>query len=335
MPLPPLNQNKITGGHPDTFLNKSLNATKIILSKTSVIISLIVLSLVIGGINPRFFTIGNMVNILHQISYTTIAAIGQTFVIISGGGGIDISAGSLISLGDIIYSQFYNYGLSVSLSILIAIGAGAIVGLINGLLITRLKIPPFIATLATMTLIRGMLPLITGGFGVIVTRDIVSFQYLGRGIFLGIPLTVIITVLVVSISWYMLSRTKFGVHLFAIGGNEEATRLAGISVKSFRIIAYVISGICASFAGVIIASRLSSGQHTVGTEMLLPIIAACVIGGASLSGGRGSAWGTFIGAAILGVLANGMNLLSVPWYYQLLVQGIVVALVVLIDRGRS
>lgn len=308
-----------------------------ILRKQGILLSFILLCVLLSFLTKRFLTLGNFLNVLIQLSNTTIPALGEALVIITG--GIDISVGAVIGLGSVLNTIIYNFGIHPAIALLVALLGGAIVGLINGLLITKIRIPPFIATIGTMTGIKGATALISGYggsmYGAVILagrKNSETFQYIGRGTFLGIPISVIIMGLVIIVIWFILNKVKYGTYIFAIGGNYYASRVSGINVENIIIITYVISALCSSLTGAMYASRMLTSQYLVGTGLELPIIAACVIGGISLSGGKGKVPGILLGAATLTVLTNGMNILNIPWHWHLVVQGSVIGTIVFLEK---
>jgi len=303
-----------------------------VLNKYKSIILLVVLSGIIAAINPRFLTVSNFLNILRQTSVNAIIAAGMTFVILTG--GIDLSVGSILAIVGAVAASLIASGVSWFLVILIAILGGALLGLVNGYIITKGRVQPFIATLATMTLLRGATLVYTDGKPISIgyAAGAASFAGFGTGYFLGIPIPIHLSVIVFILAFYMLRQTRFGRYVYALGGNEEATALSGINTKKIKAYVYGISGMLAALAGIIITARLSSAQPQAGSGYELDAIAAVVLGGTSLSGGVGGIFGTIIGALIIGILNNGLNLMNVSSYYQLLVKGVVILIAVLLDR---
>jgi ribose/xylose/arabinose/galactoside ABC-type transport system permease subunit len=296
--------------------------------------------------NGNFFTAGNLTNVLRQITYNAILAVGQTFVIITA--GIDLSVGSLIQLTGVVMAQFANAsGLSgpvlVIATTIVGIAVGCCAGLVNALPVVRLNLPPFITTLAMMLMARGLafklahgqpVPLKSNAFDALGTQYALHDLLAPLGM-PGIPWAVLVMLAVVIAFAIVLTRTRFGRYVLAIGGNEEAARLAGINVRLVKTMVYVISGGCAALAGMLLMARFSSGSPQTGVGSELQSIAAVVVGGTSLMGGRGSVVATFFGALLIGVLNNVMNLLNIESYTQDIVLGGVILLAVMAEEIRK
>ena len=292
---------------------------------------LIALVLLMAAIAPNFASMDNFWNIARAISINAILAAGMTFVIITA--GIDLSVGSTVAVAGVVSVMVAITGVPAPLAVLIGILAGAIAGLINGILVAYMALAAFIVTLASMTFLRGLAYTLTGGQP-IVDGDL-NFRALGSGSVLGIPAPVIAMIIVYLAAWFLLENTTYGRHVYAVGGNPEAARLAGVNVKAVIASVYVIAGACAGLAGVLFAGRVVSAQPTAGEGYELDAIAAVVLGGTSLAGGKGRIVGTFIGALILGVLTTGLILMNVPFFTQLLVKGIVIVIAVSIDSLKQ
>lgn len=308
---------------------------KELIIKYKSLVGLILLVVVVSILSPAFLSTKNILNVLKQTSVNAIIAAGMTFVILTG--GIDLSVGSILAISGAFAASLLVGGHSIIIAVIVAILGGALVGFLNGIVISKGKLQPFIATLATMTILRGATLVFTDGKPITLgSNDIaMSFGKIGGGSILGIPAPVIIMVLVFIVCFYILNSTKTGRYTYALGSNEEATKLSGISTDKIKIWVYTISGILAAIAGVIITSRLYSAQPTAGTGYELDAIAAVVLGGTSLSGGKGKITGTIIGALIIGVLSNALNILDVSSYYQMIVKGIVILIAVLLDRKSN
>jgi ribose transport system permease protein len=288
---------------------------------------LVVLCLMLWAATPHFLTVSNLLNVLEQTAINAIVAVGMTFVIVSG--GIDLSVGSVLALAGIALGRSLAAGLPVPVGIGIGLMVGLVCGLANGLLVTFGRLPPFIATLGMMSIARGgALMLAEGrpisGFGR-------GFRLLATGRMFMIPGPVAITGLIYAAGYFVLTRTVFGRATYAIGGNEEAARLSGVRVRLHKPAIYGVAGLTAAAAAVILTARLDSAQPTAGTMYELDAIAATVIGGTSLLGGEGSLVGTLIGALIMGVLRNGLNLLDVSSFLQQVIIGLVIIGAVLVD----
>jgi len=305
---------------------------KLNLRRYQSIIGLIIFSVVIALMNDRFLTFSNIMNILRQTSINSIIAAGMTFVILTG--GIDLSVGSTLAYSGAIAATLIGSGLHPVVAVLAALAIGAGIGMLNGVIIAKGKLQPFIVTLATMTIFRGATLVFTDGkpisTGYEANADL--YSQIGNGYIGAIPIPIIIMVFVFAIGYYVLTQTSIGRYVYALGGNEDATKLSGVSTSKVKIFAYGISGFFAALAGIIITARLSSAQPTAGQGYELDAIAAVVLGGTSLAGGLGSIMGTVTGALIIGILNNALNLMNVSSYYQLLVKGLVILVAVLIDR---
>ena len=282
--------------------------------------------------SSSFLTPKNMFNILRQISTNMLLACGMTMVIILG--GIDLSVGSIIALSGVLSAGCVaRCGLPIPAALLVGVLVGLLIGCINGGIIALTTIPPFIVTLATMNVARGLAKVYTGGSPVrVVTKE---WQFLGAGYIGPVPVPVIIMIVVVVISALIMNRTKMGRHIYAVGGNAQAAVFSGIKVSKVKFFVHAFSGVMAGLAGIILASRMYSGQPTAGEGAEMDAIAAVVVGGTSMSGGSGKIGGTVIGALIIGILNNGLNLLNVNSFWQDVVKGIVILLAVLIDYFRT
>ena len=276
---------------------------------------------------PNFGTVSNLFNVARSISISAILAAGMTFVIITT--GIDLSVGSTIAVSGCIAVLAAQQGLNPLLAILLGMVIGALIGLINGFLIAYCNLAAFIVTLGTMTFMRGLAYTITGGLPIVDNG--LNFRALGNGYLFHVPIPFIVMIIVYVVMWIVLDKTKYGSHVYAVGGNAEAARLAGINVKGVLLSVYVIAGLCAGLAGCIFAARVVSAQPTAGDGYEMDAIAAAVLGGTSPMGGKGKIPGTLIGAIIFGVLTTGLVLMNVPFFTQQLVKGIVIIIAVLID----
>ncbi|HFG1697446.1 TPA: ribose ABC transporter permease [Vibrio cholerae] len=299
------------------------------------LIALLFLVVVVSFLNPNFFTVDNLLNILRQTSVNAIIAVGMTLVILTA--GIDLSVGSVLALCGAFAATLVAMEVPVLVAVPTALLAGAALGAISGIIIAKGKVQAFIATLVTMTLLRGVTMVYTDGrpisTGFTDTAD--TFAWFGTGYALGIPVPVWLMVVVFAGAWYLLSHTRFGRYVYAVGGNESATRLSGINVDRVKIGVYAICGLLAALAGIIVTSRLSSAQPTAGMGYELDAIAAVVLGGTSLMGGKGRIMGTLIGALIIGFLNNALNLLDVSSYYQMIAKAVVILLAVLVDNKNK
>lgn len=323
-----------------TMTNTTSDNRKKLLSKEWLIeqkslIALLFLVVVVSFLNPNFFTVDNILNILRQTSVNAIIAVGMTLVILTA--GIDLSVGSVLALCGAFAATLVAMEVPVLVAVPTALLAGAALGAISGIIIAKGKVQAFIATLVTMTLLRGVTMVYTDGrpisTGFTDTAD--SFAWFGTGYALGIPVPVWLMIVVFAGAWYLLNHTRFGRYVYAVGGNESATRLSGINVDRVKIGVYAICGLLAALAGIIVTSRLSSAQPTAGMGYELDAIAAVVLGGTSLMGGKGRIMGTLIGALIIGFLNNALNLLDVSSYYQMIAKAVVILLAVLVDNKNK
>ena len=297
------------------------------------ILALIILMIFVSILNPAFLQSNNLLNLMRQLIINGFIALGMTFVILTG--GIDLSVGSTLALTSAIFAGLLQNGMNTGLAILIALVLGLVLGLLNGILITKGKLAPFIVTLATMTIFRGLTLVYTDGRPIAGPRDNFAFKFLGKGQFLGIPFQVILFILAFLVLWMILNKTALGRKFYAVGGNEKASFISVINIDKVKIGVYVISSLMAVLSGLVLTSRLNSAQPTAGAAYEMDAIAAVVLGGTSMTGGSGSLTGTLIGILILGVLNNGLNLLGVSSFYQQIVKGIVILIAVLIDRKRN
>lgn len=307
--------------------------------------SLLALALMVFALSllsDRFLTPENGWNILRQISVNLCLSIGMTLVILSG--GIDLSVGAILGLAGAVAAGLLKNGLAVpgtdallqfttSGAILAGLVVGGAAGWVNGFAITRFALPPFVATLGMLSIARGLTMLWTGGFPVTGLGD--AFGRLGTGVFLGMPLPVWIMLALMAVFVVVTKRTRFGRHLYAVGGNERAARLTGLNVSRIKLAVYTLAGALAGVAGLIVTARLDSAQPNAGLGYELDSIAAVVIGGTSLSGGRGSIWGTVLGCLIIGVLNNGLFLLNVSPFWQQVIKGVVILLAVALDKMNA
>ncbi|MGD0640416.1 MAG: ribose ABC transporter permease [Roseiarcus sp.] len=300
------------------------------------LVGLVVLVIATSIASPAFLQIGNLLNILRQTSVNAIMAAGMTFVIVTA--GIDLSVGALLAFTGAVAAALVasGFGLGVTLSLTLLLGAG--LGALSGLAVVAGGVQPFIATLVSMTALRGATLVFTNGTPIDTSGGPASeaFFNLGAGYVLGVPIPVIVTAAVYAASWFSFTRLRFGRYVYVIGGNQEVARLAGVHVGTIKVAVYALSGMLAAIAGIIITSRLESAQPTAGAGYELDAIAAVVLGGTSLAGGKGSLFGTLVGALIIGVLSNAFNLMDVSSYYQMIAKGAVILLAVLADmRGKS
>jgi ribose/xylose/arabinose/galactoside ABC-type transport system permease subunit len=299
-----------------------------IFSRYTVQIALLLLIIVFSFVSGDFLTVSNWINIIQQSAIIAVVAIGVTFVIITS--GIDLSVGSVVALAGMVSAQLLvSHGLPAWLAIIVGIAIGVAFGLFNGIGVAYIGLAAFITTLATMSMGRGLALADSGGQTIFGLSS--SYTFLGGGYVLGIPVPVIITFVLFVIAHFVLSRTVFGHKVYAIGGNREAARLAGINVRRIELLVYILAGALSGLAGIMLTGRLAAALPTSATGLELQVIAAIVIGGASLFGGRGNMIGTFFGVLTIGVLSNGLDLLNVSPFWVQFIQGVVIFLAVLID----
>jgi ribose transport system permease protein len=315
-----------------------LDSTNLARFQSLLALSAMVLALSLA--TDSFLTVDNGLNVLRQISINLCLSIGMTMIVISG--GIDLSVGSVLALSGAIAAGLLKNGVTISswnvmlqFTVWGAIVAGVLTGLVcgwfNGLMVTRFRLPPFVATLGMLSIARGLTMLWTGGFPITNLGD--DFRFLGSGYWWGIPMPVWISAILVVVFYVVLTRTVFGRYLYATGDNERAARLCGVNVEGTRWLAYTLAGGLAGVAGLLMAGRLDSATPNAGISYELDSIAAVVIGGTSLSGGRGSILGTVLGCLIIGVLNNGLVLLEVSPFWQQVIKGFVILLAVAVDRA--
>lgn len=299
----------------------------LIARKYATLFILVIFLIAMAFLSDRFFTFKNLTNVGRQISLNAILALGMTLVIISG--GIDLSVGGVCALGCCVCAKILNSTGSSLLAIAVVLLIGLAVGAFNGFVVSKTGIAPFIVTLSTVSIIRGITLVMTNASPMPISNA--AFKFIGQGTLLGIPFPIYITLILAIITAFVMNKTVFGRYVYAIGGNERSAVVAGIQVKKVKISVYMVSGFLAAFTAIIYTSRLSSGVPSLGTGFEMDAITAAVIGGASLAGGQGHIWGTMIGAVIIGILNNALNLLNINSYFQDIVKGIVVLLAVLFD----
>ena len=315
-------------------MKESLNLTRnyptvrFNIGKYGLLLALIILCTTLAIITPKFLTLPNLMIIVTQVTINALLAFGVTFVIITG--GIDLSLGSIVAVTSVITATFAR---ADTYPLVVPLGLGLLVGLafgaFNGLVITKGKVPPFIVTLGTMTIGRGLALILSKGRPISNLSD--AFNYIGGGNLFGIPLPIVILVIVFIICTLLLKKTIMGRYVYAVGGNELAARASGISVNRVKMFVYTLGGGLAALGGIILTSRISTGQPNVGIGFELSAIAAAIIGGTSTSGGVGSITGTLLGALLIGVISNSLDLLNVTSYYQSVLMGLIIIGAVLLD----
>lgn len=317
--------------HATTTSNISANARRWV-AKLGLLAALIVISATLASLLPQFLTPANLINVARQISLNGILAVGVTFVLLTG--GVDLSLGSVVALSGVVAATFAHPGdWPVVVPVVIGVSAGMLCGGVNGWVTAFGGIPAFISTLGMMTIARGLALVVSGGRPVSNLSD--SFTSLG-GDWRGFPIPIIILLAIGVIAWLFLARTRPGRYIYAVGGNESAARAAGLGVRRIKLFAYIVSGALAGLTGVVLAARITTGQPNAGVAYELDAIAAAVIGGTSLSGGVGTVVGTLLGALLMGVINNGLDLLNVSSYYQQIIKGLIIVAAVWLDkRGRT
>ena len=309
------------------------------LLKFQSVIALLIMCIALSFLSDRFLTADNAWNVMRQISVNVVISVGMTLVIITG--GIDLSVGSILAFCGAVTAGMLKFGaempglnLFVGFTLMGALVGGILMGTalgwFNGIAITRFKVPPFVATLAMLTIARGLTMLWTGGFPITGLGE--GMAFIGTGWFLGMPMPVWISIVIVVAAVLLNNRTKLGRYIYAIGGNEKAAELSGLKIRKIKMIVYSIAGAMAAIGGIIVTSRLDSAQPNAGTGFELDSIAAVVIGGTSLSGGKGTIMGTVQGALIIGILNNGLVLLNVSPFWQQVIKGLVILLAVIIEK---
>lgn len=308
--------------------------TKILKSENfGIYMTLIFLTVVFTLASGNFMTVDNMLNLLRQIAINGLIALGMTMVITTS--GIDLSVGAILGLTAMLTALLITSGVPAIIAIIIALIVGAFLGFINGILIAKYKLQAFIVTLATMTMYRGFTYVISNGKPVSNITEVGLFPFIGKGDILGIPVPIFIFFAAFIVVYIVMNKTVFGRNVYATGGNMKAAALSGIDVDKTQIKVYMISGVLATIAGLILISRLNSAQPTLGDGYELDAIAAAVIGGTSLAGGRSRISGTLIGILILGIISNGLNIIGVSSFYQEIVKGLIILVAVLIDKKNN
>ena len=293
-------------------------------------LTLIILCVFIGIMNPVFFSPTNIISVMRQISLTAIMAVGMSFVVITA--GIDLSVGSFLSFGGVACASMAMAGMNPWLAFAITLALCIGLGMTSGIVVVRLKINPFIVTLAMLNIVSGIAYMISKAMPIQFENDVDVFGASINGV---LPMPIILMIIIVIIGIIFLTKTEFGRHIFAVGANEKGAKLSGVNVNQVKVSVYAISALLAGFCGIVAAGNYSSAVVNAGTGKELDVIAAAVIGGCSLSGGRGSVWGALIGAAILGVIRNGFVLLKVSAYFQSITIGIIIIAACAIDQIRN
>ena len=319
-----MNQNK----------NRTTNPIVGIVKNNVGILSVLVLLCVIVSIaTSKFLKPNNLISVLRQISINAYIALGMTLIIILG--HIDLSVGAIVAMsGTLTVGFIVTQGLPIPVAILLGILLGMVAGLISGMIVTYFRVPAFIITMAMMNVCSGVAYVYSGGQATRINNDF--FSAIGTGyLFNTIPLPFVYMIILIIVISFLLGKTKFGTYIYAIGGNREAARLSGVPIKKVEIAVFTISGVLSAFAGLVLCSRMYSGQPSVGNGYELDAIAACVLGGTSMSGGKGRISGTIFGAMVIGIISNGLNLIGVSSYWQLIVKGLIIACAVLLDSQKG
>ena len=289
--------------------------------------------MIVSIATSKFLKPNNLISVLRQISINAYIALGMTLIIILG--HIDLSVGAIVAMsGTLTVGFIVTQGLPIPVAILLGILLGMAAGLISGMIVTYFRVPAFIITMAMMNVCSGVAYVYSGGQATRINNDF--FSAIGTGyLFNTIPLPVVYMIILIIVISFLLGKTKFGTYIYAIGGNREAARLSGVPIKKVEIAVFTISGVLSAFAGLVLCSRMYSGQPSVGNGYELDAIAACVLGGTSMSGGKGRISGTIFGAMVIGIISNGLNLIGVSSYWQLIVKGLIIACAVLLDSQKG
>ena len=306
---------------------------KLLKNNMGILLVLFIICFLVSIITDKFLTYSNIISVLRQISINMYIALGMTLVIILG--HIDLSVGSIVAMsGTLTVGFIVNQNIPIWLSIVLGLILGTLAGLINGLIVSTFKVPAFIITMAMMNVASGVAYVYSGGQATRITDPF--FVEIGTGyLFDIIPLPVVYMFILILVIGFLLTKTRFGTYIYAIGGNREAARLSGVPTRLIEIIVFTITGFLAAFAGLVLSSRMYSGQPSVGAGYELDAIAACVLGGVSMSGGKGRISGTIFGAIVIGIISNSLNLIKISSYWQLIVKGLIIVCAVLLDTQKG
>ncbi|MCI0521946.1 MAG: ABC transporter permease [Chloroflexi bacterium] len=315
---------------------------RLFFQKYAIVLILLAMVLLVSALSPAFLQPRNLLNVVRQISVIGLIGMGVTMAIIST--GIDLSSGSVLALSAVIAAslaqrpdweaaKYPGLVLPIIVPVLVGLGVGLVCGWINGFLVAKFKIPPFIATLGMMTVARGFALLYSDGRPISSLTE--AYNFIGQGELFGIPFPILILVVMAVVTQIMLNNTRFGRYIYAVGGNEQAARVSGLNIDRVKIGIYTFAGLLSGLAGIVLSSRISSGQPGLGQGYELDAIASAVIGGTSLAGGVGTVWGTMVGALIIGVLNNGLDLLNVSAYWQQIVKGSIIVIAIIIDERKN
>lgn len=328
------NESINNGIFPNTKSKKGNNSfLQMVKGNIGIIAVLLILCIVLSITSPVFLTTNNLITVFRQISNNVFLALGMTLVMILA--GIDLSVGAIVALvGTLTVGLIVNSGLPLVVAIVIGLLIGALIGFFNGTIVTLFKLPAFIVTLATMNIAQGLAYIYSGGQSERITTE--AYTIIGTGKLFGfLPYPVLYMILLAIVFTVLLNKTKLGTYVYAIGGNREAARLSGVPIKKVEIAVYTLTGLLAAFAGIVLSARMYSGQPSVGSGYEMDAIAACVLGGVSMYGGRGKISGTIFGAMVIGVISNGLNLLGVSSFWQLVFKGIIILIAILIDAQKG
>lgn len=299
------------------------------LQRYGLVVSFLILCLVLSLLSDRFLTVGNLTNVLRQSTINLIIAIGMTYVILTA--GIDLSVGAVLALATVVTADLLQRGVPILPTVVLGLLLGGVLGMANGLLISRVKIPAFVATLGMMTVARGLALTYTQGRPITGLPD--AFRYIGTGYLGPVPMPIIVAGITFLAGYILLTRTRMGMYIYALGNNPVAAHYTGIATSNYITFVYVLAGSLAALAGMILVARLDSAQPTAGISYEFDAIAAVVVGGTSFAGGEGSLMGTLLGVLVISVLNNGLNLLNVSSFYQPVVTGLVIALALLLYKA--
>jgi ribose transport system permease protein len=304
----------------------------VIMKNRGIIVVLVLIGLTLSIQSPVFLTYDNQMTVLRQITNNLYLALGMAFVMILG--GIDLSVGAIVAMCGTLTVGFIAINhFPIWLAIVLGLSMGTFLGFLNGVIISYFKVPAFIITLASMNVARGIAYIYSGGQSTRIMND--GFNFIGTGYIGFMPLPVLYMVVLIVLFIILLNKTRFGTYIYAVGGNRESAHLSGVPIKKVEIMVYTISGFLSAFAGLVLCSRMYSGQPSIGQGYEMDAIAACVLGGVSMAGGVGRISGAIFGVIIIGIISNGLNLMNVSSYWQLVVKGLIIAIAVLIDAQKG
>lgn len=302
-------------------------------SNLGILMVLVLITVFFSIISKNFLTADNIISVMRQISNNIFLALGMTMVIILG--GIDLSVGAIVAMtGTLTVGMIVTNGVPMPIAIFVGLLAGTLVGVFNGIIVSTFKLPAFIVTLATMNIAKGIAYIYSNGRSTRITDPV--FEKIGTmQLFNFLPLPVVYMVILIVVASFIMNKTRYGTYIYAVGGNRESAKLSGISIRKVELMVFTFSGLMAAFAGLVLSSRMYSGQPSAGDGYEMDAIAACVLGGVSMSGGVGKISGTVIGAIVIGVISNGLNLMAVSSFWQLVVKGFIILAAVIIDSRKG